>query len=106
MQLHQRIDELPVICLPLGSRRLDASGGLGPQAREAIGTKQVLAHLRGEYSADDAMEQVKIETRRFAKNQRTWIRRLSHTPGSMRIAMDPAPDPATTAAAIAHACGA
>lgn len=57
------------------TRRLEAAGLLGAQAREAIGTKQVLAHLRGEYSADDAMEQVKIETRRFAKAQRTWLKR-------------------------------
>ncbi len=58
------------------TKRLDAAGLLGPQAREALGTKQVLAHLAGEYEADCALEKVKIQTRRFAKNQRTWLRRF------------------------------
>ena len=57
------------------TRRLDAAGLLGPQAREAIGTKQVLEQLVGKYDADEAMERVKIETRRFAKAQRTWLKR-------------------------------
>ena len=50
---------------------------LGPQAREALGYKQLLAHLEGAVALDDAVEKIKIETRRFAKNQRTWLRRLA-----------------------------
>ncbi len=57
------------------TKRLEDAGLLGAQAREALGTKQVLAHLRGELSADEAFERVKIETRRFAKAQRTWLKR-------------------------------
>ncbi|MEO1583305.1 MAG: tRNA (adenosine(37)-N6)-dimethylallyltransferase MiaA [Planctomycetota bacterium] len=55
---------------------------LGPTAREALGTKQVLRHLAGDWTLDEAIEQTKIETRRFAKNQRTWMRRLAATPGA------------------------
>jgi tRNA dimethylallyltransferase len=55
---------------------------LGPTAREALGTKQVLRHLAGDWTLDEALEQTKIETRRFAKNQRTWMRRLAATPGA------------------------
>ncbi|MEL6310839.1 MAG: tRNA (adenosine(37)-N6)-dimethylallyltransferase MiaA [Pseudomonadota bacterium] len=55
---------------------------LGPTAREALGTKQVLRHLVGACTLDEAIEQTKIETRRFAKNQRTWMRRLAATPGA------------------------
>lgn len=58
------------------TRRLLEAGLLGEQARQALGTRQVLAHLAGEYDADRAFEKVKIETRRFAKNQRTWLRRF------------------------------
>lgn len=58
------------------TRRLLDAGLLGPQAREAIGTKQVLAHFNRVYSCDEAMEKVKIETRRFAKAQRTWLKRF------------------------------
>jgi tRNA dimethylallyltransferase len=60
-------------------RELDAAGKLGPQAAEALGYKQVLAWQRGSddriRSRDDALEQTKIRTRRYAKQQRTWLRR-------------------------------
>ena len=45
------------------------------QAMQALGTKQVLAHLRGELSLPDAVELTKRETRRYAKRQLTWFRR-------------------------------
>ncbi len=57
------------------TRRLETAGLLGPQAREALGTKQALAHLRGEITREEAFEQTKIETRRYAKAQRTWLKR-------------------------------
>lgn len=56
-----------------------------PQAREALGYKQLLAHLDGRYSLEDAVEQIKIDTRHFAKAQRTWLRRLRMTPGCVVI---------------------
>jgi tRNA dimethylallyltransferase len=55
-------------------RLLDANM-LGEQARQAIGTKQVLDHLAGRCTRDEAVERVKIDTRRFAKAQRTWLKR-------------------------------
>lgn len=58
---------------------------LGKQAREALGYKQLVEHLAGRAMLDDAVEQIKIETRRFAKNQRTWLRRLRNQPGSIWI---------------------
>ncbi len=61
---------------------------LGPQAREALGYKQLLTHLVGRTSLEEAVEAVKIETRRFAKNQRTWLRRLRGTPGSLWLNAD------------------
>lgn len=67
------------------ARNLHARGVLGVQAREALGYKQLIEHFEGRCSLDDAIEAIKIETRRFAKNQRTWLRRLRTTPGSMWI---------------------
>lgn len=61
------------------------SAKLGAQAREALGYKQILAHIEGHMSLDDAVEKIKIETRRFAKNQRTWLKRLRLTPRSLWI---------------------
>lgn len=58
---------------------------LGPQAREALGYKQLIEHLEGRCTEDEAVERIKIETRRFAKNQRTWLRRLGMTPGAMSL---------------------
>jgi tRNA dimethylallyltransferase len=67
------------------SRGLWASGRLGPQAREGLGYKQLIEHFEGRCSLEDAVEEIKIETRRFAKNQRTWLRRLRVTQGSVWI---------------------
>jgi len=57
-------------------RGLLERGVLGEQARQGLGYRQLLEHLEGGASLDEAVERVKIETRRFAKSQRTWLRRL------------------------------
>lgn len=67
------------------ARALHAAGALGPQAREALGYKQLIGFLEGRGTLEEAIEQIKIETRRFAKNQRTWLRRLRAVPGSVWI---------------------
>lgn len=61
------------------------SGRLGPTACEALGYKQLIEYFEGRRSLEEAVEAVKIETRRFAKNQRTWLRRLRATPESVWI---------------------
>jgi tRNA dimethylallyltransferase len=58
---------------------------LGPQAREALGYKQLNPLFERKITLNQAIEDIKIETRRFAKNQRTWMRRLRTTPGSVWI---------------------
>jgi tRNA dimethylallyltransferase len=75
--------------LPDEVRRLVAEGRLRPgsQAAEALGYKQVLAALYPEQfpaaadrqirTLDDAFERTKILTRRFAKQQRTWLKRFA-----------------------------
>ncbi len=50
--------------------------GIGPQAAQAVGYAEIIAHLRGEMSLEDAIERVKINSRRLAKHQRTWMRRM------------------------------
>lgn len=61
-------------------RTLVDAGALGEQARDTLGYKQLAAHLRGACTLDEAVERIKIDTRRFAKNQRTWLRRLGAAP--------------------------
>ena len=64
--------------LPDEVRRLESARLLGPQARQALGYQQVLEHLAGDLTLPEAFEKTKILTRRFAKSQRTWLRRFRH----------------------------
>lgn len=41
---------------------------------KAIGAPELIAHLRGEMTLDQAREAATIATRQFAKRQRTWFR--------------------------------
>lgn len=52
--------------------------GVSPKATamQAIGYKELVAHLHGEYSYERAIELLKRNTRRFAKRQLTWFRRM------------------------------
>ncbi len=43
-------------------------------AHRAIGVPELMAHLQGEISLDDARQRAIIATRQFAKRQRTWMR--------------------------------
>jgi len=48
---------------------------LSRTAREAIGYREVLEHLGGACSLDDAFDAAVRRTRRFARRQRVWFRR-------------------------------
>jgi len=43
-------------------------------ASQAIGYKEFLSYLRGEVSLEEAKEQLKQSSRRYAKRQLTWFR--------------------------------
>jgi tRNA dimethylallyltransferase len=47
---------------------------LSQQARCAIGYAEIIDYLNGKISLEDATELIKKNTRRFAKNQRTWFK--------------------------------
>ena len=53
---------------------LEAGYGPGLKSMQAIGYKQMCAHLAGELSLDEAAFEMKRETRRYAKRQVTWFR--------------------------------
>jgi len=55
---------------------LNEPQGIGPQAAQAVGYAELIAHFEGRLSLDDAIEQIKINSRRLGKHQRTWMRRL------------------------------
>jgi len=47
---------------------------MSPQARAAIGYAEMIEHLEGKRPLEDTIEQIKINTRRLAKAQRTWFK--------------------------------
>lgn len=54
-------------------------------AAQAIGYKELKPYLDGYASLDEAVERLKMETRRYAKRQLTWFRR---TPGIIWLNID------------------
>jgi tRNA dimethylallyltransferase len=57
-------------------RGLLAAGATGSEKPfEALGYKQALLHLRGSLTLEQAIESTIVETRQYAKRQRTWFRR-------------------------------
>jgi tRNA dimethylallyltransferase len=54
-------------------RRLQAT--MSRTARQALGYRELLAHLAGETSLDDAVAAAVSRTRQFARRQRAWFRR-------------------------------
>lgn len=61
------------------------AGGMGRQASEALGYRQILDYLDGRWSLSGALEQIRVRTRRYAKQQRTWLRRFRAHPQSTWI---------------------
>ena len=53
---------------------LDEEKPLSKQAHCAIGYAEITAYLSGQTSLEDAVEMIKINTRRLAKGQRTWFK--------------------------------
>ncbi len=57
----------------------------GSTAAQAIGYKELVAHLRGECTLAEAVENIKLASRRYAKRQLTWFR---HTEGAYALFVD------------------
>ena len=50
-------------------------GGPSRSAAQALGYRELLAHLRGECTLDEAVGDAVVATRRFARRQERWFRR-------------------------------
>ncbi len=74
-RIDARVDEMMEAGLLPEVEGLLAAGYRGAAtASAAIGYKELVRHLDGELSLDEAVELVKRDTRRYAKRQRTWLR--------------------------------
>ena len=79
--LHQRINERVDAMFARGfvdevRTLLDRYGGFSSTALQGVGYREVAAMLREEIPENEAIEQTKARTRRFARRQETWFRGL------------------------------
>ena len=54
---------------------LDKGFREGITSPQAIGYKEIVEYLDGSCTLDEALDAVKLATRRYAKRQRTWFRK-------------------------------
>lgn len=84
-ELHRRIDDRVPQMLTTGwveevRRLLALPRPVSKEAWQAIGYREVAAHLAGGPSLADTTELIRAATRQFAKRQLTWMRGLGVTP--------------------------
>lgn len=70
-----RVDEMVIEGLVEEARRLAKRYGWDVPSMTGIGHRQFKEHLKGGEPLESAIERVKADTRRYAKRQRTWLRR-------------------------------
>lgn len=76
-RIEQRIDRMIEEGLVEEVKRLRQKGyGRNLISMQALGYKEMMAYLEGEMTFDDAIELLKRDTRRFAKRQLSWFRRM------------------------------
>lgn len=79
-RLYERINRRVDIMMEQGLldevKRLERMGvRRNSTAMQAIGYKELLLYIDGKCSLDEAVEKIKLESRRYAKRQLTWFRR-------------------------------
>lgn len=73
-RIDRRVDRMFAAGLVDEVRRVDATDGLGPTARQAAGYAECLDLLAGRCTFADAVARTKRRTRQLAKRQLTWLR--------------------------------
>jgi len=99
-RIEHRVDEMLDQGLVEETRRIrDDLGGFGRQSSEALGYREVLEFLNGRRGMAETIDQIKQDTRRFAKRQLTWFRGFS---GVTRMEMGARDKESDVAASIAE----
>ena len=80
-ELHKRIDTRVDQMFADGlvqevEQLIAAEDGLGRTSSQAVGYREVMEHLEGRATLEEAIERTKTRTRQFAKRQMTWFRSL------------------------------
>lgn len=74
-RIEARVDRMMERGLAGEVRTLDEQYGGELTSMQAIGYKEMVGYFRGAYSLDDAVSEIKKNTRHFAKRQLSWFRR-------------------------------
>ncbi|WP_207729310.1 tRNA (adenosine(37)-N6)-dimethylallyltransferase MiaA [Clostridium sp. 'deep sea'] len=74
-RINRRVDIMMNEGLIEEVRQLYANNLLGPVAVQALGYKEVIDYFKGKTSYHEMVNVIKLETRKYAKRQRTWFRR-------------------------------
>lgn len=76
LRVNERVDAMIKDGLVGEVEALWREGLLRPEytSAQAIGYKEIIAHLEGKCTLEEATEQLKLSTRRYAKRQLTWFR--------------------------------
>ena len=73
-RIDARVDGMMAAGLLDEVRHLHDAGYADEPPLSGLGYRQLLAHLRGETTLDEAVARIKFETHRFARQQATWFR--------------------------------
>lgn len=76
--LYDRINrrvEIMLECGLLDEAKCFFESNLGNTAKQAIGYKELFPYYNGEKSLEECIDNLKMQTRRYAKRQLTWFRR-------------------------------
>jgi tRNA dimethylallyltransferase len=74
-RIEQRVHSMMAAGLLAEVKSLAERYDLSREARQALGYKELLEHLSGRVSLDDAVAQIVLHTRQFAVRQERWFRR-------------------------------
>ena len=74
-RINQRVDQMISLGLLEETRALESEGIFlkNSTATQAIGYKEMLGYIRGENGLAEAIESLKLATRKYAKRQMTWF---------------------------------
>ncbi len=72
-RIHQRVDEM--VAASLFEEAASVIAYRNQTALQTVGYKEVFDYMDGKISRDQAIEQIKIHTRQYAKRQMTWFKK-------------------------------
>ena len=75
-RIEQRVDDMILKGLEGEVRSLlDMGVPTGCTAMQAIGYKEMVGAINGDFSIEEAIDKIKMESRRYAKRQISWLKR-------------------------------